>query len=274
LTHIFPFSQQHPLYEQSLWIHHQLAIDQWLYDQLQSYPHQFALKLLLAAGTFTNFLAPEIYTILGPTSVASGSQIRRRHDPLQIYSPKEEYSSFYRTLSQFIDNPMQSGIYFVRGTTYAMLSIFVTVSFMHTRFVISGYCASTLSYISCFHRSDTKAQKIANDLLAFALPRSAKTPELVKVLRSQTAASTNVIDHYLEVRLDPQSRGLRCQVMSSFTQECQKMDDPKGLALLIAYEKLKAEKDLPLDAYIVWMPISNELDPSEGNEEDYSVVFR
>lgn len=108
------------------------SIDYWFLSQLENYPHQFLLKQLLAAGVFTRFISKDIFAVLGPVSVASSndnpkSQKPRRFDPLQIYSPKEEYAKFYSIFLDFLQDSVRSKKYYISATLYATLSMFLAI---------------------------------------------------------------------------------------------------------------------------------------------------
>ncbi|PPQ89614.1 hypothetical protein CVT25_012531 [Psilocybe cyanescens] len=117
---------------QSLMQRNANCVDRWLHSQLENYSHQYLFCLLLAAGTYTQFASKEIFAILGPDSVAKADtdpnyQRPRRFDPLQVYSPKEEYKDFYTILSDFLKDPFRSKEYYVDEKHYATLSIFIAV---------------------------------------------------------------------------------------------------------------------------------------------------
>lgn len=113
-------------------MHHLKSVDHWFLSQLKNYPHQYLLKQLLAAAMFTEFVSKDIFAVLGPMSVADSndhaqSQKPRRFDPLQIYSPKEEYTKFYSLLLDFLKVPTRSRDYHVNETFYTTLSMFVAI---------------------------------------------------------------------------------------------------------------------------------------------------
>ena len=108
--------------------HHLSAIDNWLYEQLSSYRHQYALGLILTAGLFTDFLSEEIFEIIGPESMTDTNFPKpRRHDPLQLYHPKSEYAGFYGILSTFLSEPSRSLNYSVGVKRYATLATFLAI---------------------------------------------------------------------------------------------------------------------------------------------------
>ncbi|KAH9476239.1 hypothetical protein JR316_0011810 [Psilocybe cubensis] len=161
-------------------------VDQWILSRIRDYPHQYLFNLLLTAGTLTNFTTTDIFTILGPESVAtmdinSSIQKPRRFDPLQIYSPKDEYKPFYSILTEFLRDASRSKDFYVGENHYATLSIYVAVFLIHN---IMRPPPVNTNPQTIHPRASQEAQKLGCYLLTESLLKSPNSPDLARVLQN------------------------------------------------------------------------------------------
>ncbi|KAF4610075.1 hypothetical protein D9613_010461 [Agrocybe pediades] len=216
---------------------HMHAFDDWLRDTLESYPHPFQLQQLLVAGTYTKFqiYSEEIVAIMMTSAKAS----RRRHDPLQIYAPKPEFSPFYEELCRFLLDPSRSGPYHVDGEKYSTFCSFLAVFLLHNG---TTYWDNRLDL------------QFAHNVLEFAIPKSAPSNILTKALKSVLLELVMKLPHLCSV------------AMVNYINAA--LPSPKHeLCLAVAYNSFKEEVDLPTDAYTIW--ISQVHDCADHVEHGY-----